>query len=867
MKKLFLSLFALCLTASMFAQSYGILINGNTYYAGTLNTNAQDQSFQEYMVLGVPVKANDQLQLYDKDNATGWTVTLDAASTSAITLSGTNYVCSTAGCYDFYIKLKYQADQLYIGNGTGDCSGNKGEQIGGGTNPNPDPDPNPDPNPDPDPELPDTPKDYSSSVPSRCPDVMLQAFYWDSYSNNGHGDTKWASLNAQAAEIASYFDLVWLPPSSKSSGGTGYLPTQYSNQTSAWGTRAELEKFISAMHAGGTKVIADIVINHAGNKSSWCDYYTMDFGAYGSFSPTSAWITADDEVWTSGQSGCTKSSTASKDDGNGGHDKSQNYAAARDWDHNNSQVREMFRAYLKWMKNEMKYDGWRYDYCKGFHESHINDYNSASKNYFSVMEWWDGSVSTLTSALERANWNTLTFDFATKYTAFNDGIAANNYAKCKGAGLLGAGKSKYAVTFIDSHDTYQRDQNEFCGLGNSMKYPDKLKQCNAYILSMPGVPCVFYPHWVKFKSDISKMIMARKAVGVHSESAVQDDTNNGGYHAIVTGTNGTLQLYLNQASSCPAGYTEACKGNGWAIYIKTNSATTIDLTVSPASGKYNKAISVTMSATSFDATSIYYTTDGSTPTASSTKYSAPITVSETTTIKAIAIGGGKASAVVTREYIIEKETEIEPDPIPTEGITVRFRIDDGCNWDLTQGVSYWMWHTKTDGVWVRAEKTGSSWYTYTFPEGTVTPFNIIAVNGNKEWSSAEYQTDDIEGISESTCYYVTSKGEGVTGDDGSSWKRKATAVDCNYIPDALPQISTNADIMIFPNPTKGELFVNAAETIERIEIYSCMGALVATQTVGTISETLNVSDLQNGMYILRTNLVNGQIGISKFVKQ
>ncbi len=704
--------------------------------------------------------------------------------------------------------------------------------------------------------------EYSSSVPSQCPDVMLQGFYWDSYENKGHGDTRWYSLNAQANELASYFDLIWLPPSAMSTGGTGYIPTQYSNQSGAWGTREELEKFISAMHARGTKVIADIVINHAGNYSGWCDFHTMNFGEFGSFLPNSTWITADDEVWSAG-TGCTKGTYASYDDGQG---EPKNYGSARDWDHNSEQVREMFRAYLKWMKKEMKYDGWRYDYCKGFHESHINDYNSAAKNYFSVMEWWDGTPNTLISALERASWNTLTFDFATKYTVFNQGIASGNYAACKGAGLLGAGKSKYAVTFIDSHDSYQRDDNEFCGYGNSMKYPDKLEQCNAYILSMPGVPCVFYPHWVEFKSDIQKMILARKAVGVHSESSVQDDTNNYGYHATVQGTNGTLQLFLNQASSCPAGYTEACKGNGWAIYIKPNSNTTIDLTVTPASGTYNKNITVTMSATSFEATSIYYTTDGSTPTKNSTKYSAPFKVSATTTIKAIAIAGSQTSAVVTREYVIEKEPEVEPDPIPMEGITVRVRIDEDCEWDLTKGVSFWMWHTASDGMWVKAEKTGSSWYTYTFPENTVTPFNIIAVNGNT-WSSYEYQTDDITGITESTCYYVTSKGAGIEGDDGSSWKRKATAVDCNYVPGVQPPIVTSTEIINYPNTTKGELFVYATETIERIEIYSCMGALVAAQTVGETSETLDVSDLQNGLYIMRTKLVNGKIGISKFIKQ
>ena len=78
-------------------------------------------------------------------------------------------------------------------------------------------------------------------------DVMLQAFYYDSYRDGAPGDvkingtqlgnTKWDVLLKQSDEIGSYFDLVWLPPSSKSTGGTGYHPTQYSNQNSDWGSQ------------------------------------------------------------------------------------------------------------------------------------------------------------------------------------------------------------------------------------------------------------------------------------------------------------------------------------------------------------------------------------------------------------------------------------------------------------------------------------------------------------------------------------------------------------------------------------------------------------------------------------------------------
>ena len=74
-------------------------------------------------------------------------------------------------------------------------------------------------------------------------------------------------------------------------------------------------------------------------------------------------------------------------------------------------------------------------------------------------------------------------------------------------------------------------------------------------------------------------------------------------------------------------------------------------TFSPAAGTYTEVQSVTLSCETQGAT-IYYTTDGTTPTSSSAVYSSAISVGETMTIKAIAIKNEIESALATAAYTI-----------------------------------------------------------------------------------------------------------------------------------------------------------------------------------------------------------------------
>lgn len=129
MKKIFTVIAAMCYAAGMFAASYGILVNSKTYFAGTKVD--EFEGFQQYLA-HVQVASGDQVQLCDAENRAVWAVDLNPASVEGFTREGDHYNVTVTGCYDFYIKLKYEADELYIGNGE-NCG--EGIDISGGGNP------------------------------------------------------------------------------------------------------------------------------------------------------------------------------------------------------------------------------------------------------------------------------------------------------------------------------------------------------------------------------------------------------------------------------------------------------------------------------------------------------------------------------------------------------------------------------------------------------------------------------------------------------------------------------------------------------------------------------------------------------------
>ena len=833
--------FVLCYN-TLFAASFGLLINGTTTIEAVHLTEKDFEDRDQFLAACVTLNQGDKVQLYNFDTKDKWMCAIDPyGEHQKFTKNTDHLICNASGSYDFYIKLKYEDDMLYIG---------PGQNCGNVTPPTPDPNATyyitgsgelvgvdkawsetaiaMTKNADktfthtftdlaesvvyrmkitngtwaynwgftavanaPAGVVGDTDGNvvfelktkgnvvvsfdgvsitlqgdftedepikpiHGSSVPSECEDVMLQAFYYDSYRDGAPGDvvlhdsttlgnTKWSTLLNQSGEIGTYFDLVWLPPSGKSEGGTGYHQTQYSNQNSDWGKQKDLLEFINRMHAANTKVVADIVINHAGCKSSWCDFYPQNFGEFGTFQPDASWICKTDEVNFNPEAGEWKGKATGTDDG--GYNMQDNYASARDWAHADPRVQEMMKAYLKWMKEEIGFDGWRYDYAQGFKGKYIDMYNNAAANYFSVVEFWNGDMNNIKSYLNDVNWNTLAFDFSTKYSAIQ-GIADGDYFKCKGSGLLGAGLSKFAVTFVDSHDTYfgcqgGRDNNdEIGGCGKSMEdyNKDRVLGANAFILSMPGVPCVFYPHWAKYKDAIGKMVLARKAAGVHSESQVSDEAGNGYYKATITGKHGSVRLLLGSNSgynTTPAGYTLAYKGGNFAMYYTTTQTEVPILSITPSAIYKTPTYEVEMAAVALSGKpTIYYTTDGSDPKTSATRqtYTAAFTISGTVTVKAYAILNNVESEVQEATYTYQ-----EPQQTP---LTVKFLPPT--TWET---VYLYAWGGANLGAWPGMEwknKDSDGWLYQVFP-GDIQEVSIIFNNGVDE------QSNDII-LDQDACY-------------------------------------------------------------------------------------------------------------------
>ncbi len=590
--------------------------------------------------------------------------------------------------------------------------------------------------------------------PAQYEGVMLQGFYWDSFSQS-----QWVKLEKQADELSQYFSLVWLPQSADCGGTSmGYddlywFPGHYN---SSFGNETELRSLIQTFKSKGIGTIADVVINHRKNVSNWVDFPKETYNGV-TYELKSTDICGNDDggatkQWAQ-QNGYSLSSN---------NDTGEGWPGMRDLDHKSENVQANVKAYLKMLLNDLGYTGFRYDMVKGYSATYTKMYNEDSQPQFSVGECWDGT-NTIKNWIEGTGKTSAAFDFQFRYTvrnAANNGdwrklIQQNdgNWPLISSSYNNGAYK-QWAVTFVENHDTEKR----------SNAAQDPLKKdtlaANAYLLAMPGTPCVFFTHWIDCKQSIKAMIDVRRFAGIQNTGNYNMlQANNAKYAAFSSqGSKSNLLVVVGQTNmyTPEATWIKVLEGHHFAYYLDQNANTAwVDL----ASGEYEGTQKATLTAVTATAgAQLVYTTDGSTPTANSTKVASgtKIDITGNMTLKVGLLIGGAVSGIVTRTYT-------EPAPVVKTTINIYVNTDK-VGWTA---VNFWSWggddsHSPVNKNWPGDKVStttaigGKQWYAKEFTiNGSDDFVNLVFSTG-----SGSPQTVDINNVTTTKFYEVSTQKDG-----------------------------------------------------------------------------------------------------------
>lgn len=625
----------------------------------------------------------------------------------------------------------------------------------------PDPEPTPTPSPEPEPEP--EPNLNSQGWASDYSGVMLQGFSWDSYN-----ESQWKVLEKQADELKNYIDLVWLPQSGKCLETTqvmGYMPYYYFNQNSSFGSEAELRSLITKFKAAGIGAIADVVINHR-NTEGW---YTFPAETYKgvTYQMQSTDICKNDDGGTTATQAATNGVSLSQN-----NDEGTDFGGCRDIDHKSENVQKVIKAYLKYLKDDLGYTGFRYDMVKGFDGSHVADYNDATGVEYSVGEYWDGNDK-IESWINRTNKKSAAFDFQFRYNV-RDAVngAANgkvttssDWSKLNSNDNLmhDANYRRYAVTFVENHDTQYRSETE----QNDPLRKDTIA-ANAYMLAMPGTPCIFQPHWRDYKPELKEMIAARKYAGITNMSNYANKQSKKTlYVNEVTGTKHKLLVAVGNDAAGYAGetgYTKILSGYHYAYFLSNDAETSW---TSMPSGSYEEGFKTTLTAVSqTEGAKLVYTLDGSTPTAKSTTVESgkEISINGTCTLKVGLLVNGEVRNIATHQYTIEKFK------------AYKFMIyvnADAVKWNPLYCYTWKGANSDWPGEKMTETKTigGKTWYYKEVSIDNATEVvNVIFNNGT---GTDKPQTVDITGLT-STAYF-----EIETSKEGKNYKVKDVTAEYN----------------------------------------------------------------------------------------
>lgn len=139
-------------------------------------------------------------------------------------------------------------------------------------------------------------------------------------------------------------------------------------------------------------------------------------------------------------------------------------------------------------------------------------------------------------------------------------------------------------------------------------------------------------------------------VGTNSNNAFTISNNNNGVPFLYnTATSRYLGVYSEQDWRCYTSINNNIQATVLAFYKKVGTASAVATPVISGTTPFEGSTQVSISCETSGA-QVYYTTDGSDPSTSSTLYINPFTINATTTVKAIAVLNGETSNIATKTF-------------------------------------------------------------------------------------------------------------------------------------------------------------------------------------------------------------------------
>ena len=350
--------------------------------------------------------------------------------------------------------------------------------------------------------------------------VMLQTFHWDCPREDKKEFQWWNHINGQIPSLAKVgFTSLWLPPIHKAANlfgpSMGYDPYDYydlgeldqKGTIPTWfGTRTELESLIANAHEHGLSVIADIVINHNSGADAQEVNPITGQSRWTQFNPKSGKFLRN---WESFH----PSMYESWDE--------MTFGEMPDLSHRNPTVYAELLKLMRWLIEEIGFDGFRYDFVKGYGANTITAiqeyrYVRAGKPFvpYGVAEYWDSATNTL-NWVNEANFSNSNpvdaFDFPLRELLKNmcDQYGSSLQSLVYGESILQK-QPQSTVTFVENHDL--RDEGRPITNDKLLAY--------SYIMTHEGYPCVFWKDYFNFNlalADTPNGIAA--LVGVHEKYA------------------------------------------------------------------------------------------------------------------------------------------------------------------------------------------------------------------------------------------------------------------------------------------------------------------------------------------------------------